>query len=95
MDMHRESQGNDPARMVEFLKRARANSQVRALTVHLKKICFIEKRAAQEEPVNLPLRGDALDDLAVIPRRNGVLYDRALPYATHSVLGSGAAQCAK
>ena len=72
MDMHRESQGNDPARMVEFLKRALEFAGA-CLDRAPKKICFIEKRAAQEEPVNFPLRGDALDDLAVIPRRNGVL----------------------
>jgi hypothetical protein len=78
MDMHRESQGNDPARMVAFLKQARANPQVRALTVHLKKICFIEKRAEQEARVDLPLRGDALDDLAVMPRRSGILVRSAL-----------------
>lgn len=86
MDMHRESQGNDPARMVAFLKQARSNPLVRALTVHLKKICFIEKRAEQEGRVDLPVRGDALDDLAVVPRRQGILVRSAL--AMRKALGA-------
>lgn len=68
MDLLREPSGNDPRRMVEFLKRTRSAPQVRELTLHLGRIGFIEKATPGEVAAPRPDRGDPLDDLAPAAR---------------------------
>lgn len=69
MALHRERTGNDPQEMVAFLKAVRAREDVTALTVHLRKICFIQKADGRQASPRWE-RGDALDDLYPAPPRS-------------------------
>lgn len=62
MDLQKEKPGNDAYEMVTFLESVRAQEDVRGLSVHFKKICFIQKRRP-DEPRTEVLRGDPLQDL--------------------------------
>jgi hypothetical protein len=62
MALLREDVGNDPHEMIQFLKSVRTRADVAALTVHLKKICFIEKTTPGLQRARCE-RGDSLDEL--------------------------------
>jgi len=74
MELHQDSQGNDPAEMYRFLTGVRERQDVAELTVHLKKICFIRKVAETGAAGRSPWeRGDALEDLFPSPRKRTLL----------------------
>jgi SAM-dependent methyltransferase len=62
MKLQREVEGNNPKEMISFLQAVRARNDVSELAVHLKKICFIKKKADDLEPVQWE-RGDRLEEL--------------------------------
>jgi hypothetical protein len=62
MALQQEPFGNDPQEMVRFLKAVRARPDVAALTVHLKKLCFIHRAGGDQTPPRWE-RGDSLDEL--------------------------------
>ena len=74
MELHQDSEGNDPAEMYRFLTGVRERQDVAELTVHLKKICFIRKVAETGAEGRSPWeRGDALEDLFPSPRKRTLL----------------------